>query len=135
MKIYLDFDGTIVEHDYPKIGEYNLGCFEIIKKLQNAGHVILLNTFRVEFNNNTFEQALAYMNSPLINLIKPIPDFTPYKIYPPEWDWKRMLETNEMFIDDASVNIPLRPTIKNSGFMVDWYELDKQFKENNMYQS
>ena len=43
-KIYLDFDGTCVEHRYPEIGKYNFGAIEVIEKLQQAGHNIILNT-------------------------------------------------------------------------------------------
>ena len=57
MNIYLDFDGTVVEHDYPEIGKLNPGALEVIKKLQDAGHTIILNTMRVEFNDGTLEEA------------------------------------------------------------------------------
>jgi hypothetical protein len=29
MVIYLDFDGTVVEFSYPKIGRCNFGCIEV----------------------------------------------------------------------------------------------------------
>ena len=47
MNIFLDFDGTVVEHKYPAIGKYNQGAFDVVKKLIDAGHNIILNTYRV----------------------------------------------------------------------------------------
>ncbi len=38
MKIAVDFDGTIVEHRYPQIGEEKLFAFETLKQLQKLGH-------------------------------------------------------------------------------------------------
>jgi len=58
MNIYLDFDGTVVEHDYPCIGRLNPNALEVIKRLQDAGHNIILNTMRVEFKDGTMKEAL-----------------------------------------------------------------------------
>jgi hypothetical protein len=46
MKIAVDFDGTIVEHKYPAIGEELLFAIETIKELQRLQHLIILWTFR-----------------------------------------------------------------------------------------
>ena len=63
MIIYLDFDGTVVEHQYPIIGKHNPGSFEVIKKLQTAGHEIVLNTYRIEIDQDSFEEAMNYLNN------------------------------------------------------------------------
>ncbi|MDQ7917493.1 hydrolase [Mesonia sp. MT50] len=44
--IAVDFDGTIVENKYPKIGEPITFAFETLKKLQEAGHRLILWTYR-----------------------------------------------------------------------------------------
>ena len=44
--IAVDFDGTIVEHAYPKIGEVMLFAFEVLKELQKKGHRLILWTYR-----------------------------------------------------------------------------------------
>ena len=44
--IAVDFDGTIVEDAYPKIGKPNLFAFETLKKLQSEGHRLILWTYR-----------------------------------------------------------------------------------------
>jgi len=46
MIIAVDFDGTIVEHRYPKIGRAFPFAFETLKTLQKNGHQIILWTYR-----------------------------------------------------------------------------------------
>lgn len=44
--IAVDFDGTIVESKFPKIGKPMMFAFETIKKLQEMGHPLILWTYR-----------------------------------------------------------------------------------------
>lgn len=44
--IAIDFDGTIVKHQFPKVGPAQPFAFEVMKKLQKAGHKLILNTCR-----------------------------------------------------------------------------------------
>lgn len=44
--IAVDFDGTIVEDAYPKVGKPMLFAFETLKKLQEEGHRLILWTYR-----------------------------------------------------------------------------------------
>jgi hydroxymethylpyrimidine pyrophosphatase-like HAD family hydrolase len=44
--IAIDFDGTIVEDEYPKIGKPIIFAFETLKKLQDKGHRLILWTYR-----------------------------------------------------------------------------------------
>ena len=46
IKIAVDFDGTIVEHAYPKIGKEKLFAFETLKKMNEQGACLILWTFR-----------------------------------------------------------------------------------------
>lgn len=46
MTIAVDFDGTIVEHKYPDIGEERIFAFDTLKKLQEDGHQLILWTYR-----------------------------------------------------------------------------------------
>ena len=46
MKIAVDFDGTIVEHEYPTIGREKLFAFETLKALQDRGDQLILWTYR-----------------------------------------------------------------------------------------
>lgn len=44
--IAVDFDGTIVEDAYPKIGKARIFAFETMKRLQQDGHRLILWTYR-----------------------------------------------------------------------------------------
>src|SRR5690625_6697369 len=44
--IAVDFDGTIVEDAYPKIGRPMIFAFDTMKRLQEDGHRLILWTYR-----------------------------------------------------------------------------------------
>lgn len=131
MIIYLDFDGTVVEHQYPIIGKHNPGSFEVIKKLQDAGHEIVLNTYRVEIDTESFDEAMSYLNNSKI--ISPITKYTTEKIHPFEWDLVAYINSNEIYIDDICPNIPLIDADASLGKMVNWKEVDQLFLDAGVY--
>ena len=57
MKIAVDFDGTIVEHKFPAIGEELLFAIETLKELQRQQHPIILWTFR---SGKELDEAVDY---------------------------------------------------------------------------
>ena len=57
MKIAVDFDGTIVEHKFPAIGEELLFAIETLKELQRQQHPIILWTFR---SGKELDEAVEY---------------------------------------------------------------------------
>ncbi len=46
LRIAVDFDGTIVEHEYPEIGKEKLFAFQTLKELEKMGARLILWTFR-----------------------------------------------------------------------------------------
>lgn len=46
MIISIDFDGTIVEENYPGIGALKPGAIEVLMELSRRGHYLILNTCR-----------------------------------------------------------------------------------------
>ena len=46
MIISVDFDGTVVEHRYPKIGDEIPHATEVLKKLMAEGHKLVMWTVR-----------------------------------------------------------------------------------------
>jgi len=46
IKIAIDFDGTIVEHQYPETGKEKLFAFRTLKELEKRGARLILWTFR-----------------------------------------------------------------------------------------
>ena len=138
MIIYLDFDGTVVEHKYPIIGEPNPHCFAVLDKLIKAGHKIIINTMRVEFQDGTLEEAISYIQKELFKVDPILSDnfaleHTSEKIHPPEWNWERHLQEQCIYIDDICIGTPMRYNITRLGEMVDWITLDRQFKEFGIY--
>lgn len=43
--INIDFDGTVVKHEFPLVGE-DIGATPVLRKLVNAGHKLILFTMR-----------------------------------------------------------------------------------------
>jgi hypothetical protein len=140
MEILLDFDGTVVEHQWPNMGRCNFGCMEIIKKLQDAGHTIILNTYRAECNDGTLQKALdlfekAWMVTHPRNYdfeLKPI-THSKNKIHPPQFDVEEFIKSGVFFIDDQCHGTPLKKAAMSNGWMVNWDEMDSIFKANGMY--
>lgn len=60
LTIAVDFDGTIVEHKYPDIGNEMLFAFATLKALEKKGHKLILWTFR---NGVALDAAVAYCKS------------------------------------------------------------------------
>lgn len=55
--IAIDFDGTIAEDKYPKIGKPMTFAFETLKALQNDGHRLILWTYR---SGNRLQDAVDF---------------------------------------------------------------------------
>ena len=53
----VDFDGTIVDHEYPKIGKEKLFAFSTLKRLNQEGHKLILWTYR---SGDLLEDAVNY---------------------------------------------------------------------------
>ena len=60
IKIAVDFDGTIVEHNYPGIGKEKLFAFQTLKELEKKGAKLILWTFRA---GKELNDAIEYCRS------------------------------------------------------------------------
>lgn len=96
LKIAVDFDGTIVEHQYPKIGKDMLFAFETLKELQKHGALLILWTFRA---GKELDDAVEYCTR------KGIEFYAVNKNYPEEiYDDTISRKINaDVFIDDKNV--------------------------------
>ena len=132
LTIYLDFDGTVVEHAYPEIGVLNPRSFALIRKLQNAGHRIILNTYRADLADGSLQAAQDFLND-INNELLPITECTELKIQPPAWNWEKTLEEGILYIDDVCDGTPMIPNIALPfGMMVDWKTLEEWFTEQGI---
>ena len=105
--IAIDFDGTIVEDAYPKIGEPMIFAFDTMKKLQAEGHRLILWTYR---NGRKLKEAVAFCKEQGIEF------YAVNKNYPEEvYDEKTPRKIHaDMFIDD-----------RNVGGFIGWTEIHK----------
>lgn len=96
LTIAIDFDGTIVENRYPKIGKPLLFAIESLKKLQQEGHQLILWTYRT---GDELKEAVAFCNK------KGLFFFAVNKSYPEEKfdnSLSRKIQA-DIFIDDRNI--------------------------------
>ena len=98
MTIAIDFDGTCVMHEYPKIGKENEGCVDVLKELVREGHKLILYTMR---SGKTLKQAVDWFKERGIPLwgINENPTQS-------AWTFSPKIYAN-MYIDDAACGCPL----------------------------
>ena len=112
MTIAIDFDGTCVTHEYPKIGKENEGCVDILKELVREGHKLILYTMR---SGKTLKHAVDWFKERGIPLwgINENPTQS-------AWTASPKIYAN-MYIDDAACGCPLIYDKSKSGRpFVDW---------------
>ena len=96
MIIAIDFDGTIVENKYPKIGRELLFAIDTLKALNQKGHQLILWTFRT---GKELEEAVAFCEE------RGIEFYAVNKSYPEEvYDETISRKINvDLFIDDRNI--------------------------------
>jgi hypothetical protein len=96
LTLAIDFDGTIVEDAYPKIGKPNLFAFETLKKLQQDGHRLILWTYRY---GKTLQEAVDFCKKNGLEFYAINCSF-PNE----EYDSKKSRKINaDLFIDDRNI--------------------------------
>ena len=103
--IAVDFDGTLVEDDYPNIGKEKLFAFETLLKLQEKGHRIILWTYR---SGRTLDDAIFFCKERGVHF------YAVNKSFPEEeFDQGYSRKINaDLFIDD-----------RNIGGLIGWGEI------------
>lgn len=113
MTIAIDFDGTCVTHDYPKIGK-DIGAVPVLKKLVYKNHKLILYTMR---SGDELNDAVNWFKDNNIPLYGPTQD---------EWTSSPKCYAN-LYIDDAALGIPLAfdKSIDTNRPFVDWNKVEK----------
>lgn len=106
--IAVDFDGTIVDDEYPKIGKPKLFAFNTLLKLQSEGHRLILWTYR---KGKALEEAVQFCKENGITFYAVNKSF-PEEEYDPKYSRKI---NADLFIDD-----------RNIGGLVSWGEIHLQ---------
>ena len=117
MYIAVDFDGTCVTHDYPRIGK-EIGAPKVLKRLVEAGHKLILNTMR---SGKELQDAIHWFNENGIELYGVNENPTQKR-----WTTSPKVYAH-MYIDDAAFGCPLRnvPDFSDRPF-VDWDSIYRQ---------
>ena len=115
--IVLDFDGTVVKHAYPAVGE-DIGAVPILKRLVANGCNLLLNTMRSHDSAgvDTLQPALDWFEArglPLYGVNE----------NPTQREWTSSPKVyGNLYIDDSALGAPLKVDAQGSAYM-DWDEV------------
>lgn len=121
MIIAIDFDGTCVAHEYPRIGK-DIEAVPVLRKIIKSGNNIILHTMR---SGKELEEAVEWFKTHEIPL---------YGVNenPSQKSWTKSPKVYaHMYIDDAALGIPLIEPINDRPY-VDWEEVEIILKEKGV---
>ena len=121
MYIAIDFDGTCVTHDYPRIGK-DIGATEVLKRLIKSGHKLILNTMR---SGKELQDAIDWFKENDIELYGANKN-------PSQKSWTNSPKVYaHMYIDDAALGCPLKMDLNLSNRpFVDWDVVSTLLKDH-----
>lgn len=94
--VAVDFDGTIVENAYPKVGKPKWNVIEKLRKWHEEGHTIVIWTCR---SNQTLLDAIQFLCENKV----PYDYFNEYPLN--SWgDWTRKIFAH-IYLDDRALNV------------------------------
>lgn len=109
--IAVDFDGTIVEHKYPKIGDPVPGAIAALRRFQKAGAKLILWTMR---SGDRLAEAVEYCKKAHI-------EFWAVNENPEQAAWTSSPKCYaHLYIDDAALGCPLIKHPSGESSVVDW---------------
>lgn len=116
MYIAIDFDGTMVKHEYPRIGE-DIGAVPVILALQKRGFKIILFTMR---SGPQLTEAIKWCQDNKILLHGVNTNHNQHT-------WTTSLKPYaHVYIDDASLGAPLIHPRQGRSY-IDWVAVAKYF--------
>ena len=131
--INIDFDGTCVTHDFPRVGK-EIGAIPVLKRLVENGHQLILFTMRSdrkdkkETNDPTIQDVTGEFLTDAVNWFKKH-DIPLYGIQtnPTQHNWTTSPKSYaELMIDDSAFGCPLRYDIDISNRpFVDWKAVEE----------
>lgn len=141
MDIVIDFDGTVVSHEFPKMGN-DIGSVPVLRKLVAKGHNLILFTMRSNIDDpqreNKYFEIIPQGGKYLDDAVKWFADhgIPLYGIQknPTQHTWTKSPKAyGQVIIDDAALGCPLRidESISTRAF-VDWVQLEKLLYSNRI---
>lgn len=121
MVIAIDFDGTCVTHEFPKVGK-DINAVPVLKELIKNGHQLVLFTMRSDIVNPTGEDNELHLESgnyltDAVNWFKAneIPLYG-IQTNPTQHTWTTSPKAYaQLYIDDAALGCPLLIDIAKEG--------------------
>lgn len=111
--VAVDFDGTVVTHEYPVIGD-DIGAVPVLKELVAAGNNLILWTMR---SGATLEEAVNWFR------LRGIPLWG-INENPTQSSWTSSHKAYaNIYIDDAGIGIPLIENELSQRPYVDWVKV------------
>lgn len=108
--IAIDFDGTCVTHEYPKIGRF-IGAQRVLSRIVKEGGLLILWTMR---SGKELAEAVNWFTEngiPLYGIQK----------NPCQHNWTSSPKVYaKIYIDDAALGCPLKNGLKDERPFVDW---------------
>lgn len=101
MIIAIDFDGTVVTHSWPEIGQ-SIGAESVLEDLIKEGHKLILYTMR---SGKELQEAVNWFSDRQIDLAGV--NVNPWQL---TWTQSPKVYAN-LYIDDAALGIPTRRVI------------------------
>lgn len=142
IEINIDFDGTCVSHDFPRVGK-DIGSIPVLKKLVKAGHRLILFTMRCDHPEEFELKGSSGIQAGTGDYLQQAIDWFNYNgipLYgvqtnPTQHNWTISPKSYAaLMIDDSALGCPLTvdEEISHRPF-VDWVEVDKMLKEQGLY--
>lgn len=113
--IAVDFDGTCVTHEFPKVGR-DIGAVSVLYELVRAGHHLILYTMRSDHDTyvTPLTDAVNWFASHSIPLLG-----VNHNAEQSRWTSSPKVYAH-LYIDDAALGIPLKQGLKGERPFVDW---------------
>lgn len=135
MEICIDFDGTCVTHEFPKVGK-DIGALPVLNKIVNAGHNLILFTMRSDIEEVTsndygiHKQTGNYLTDAVNWFEENNIKLYGINVNPSQTSWTKSPKAyGQLYIDDAALGCPLiyNPEISDRPF-VDWTKVEEMLK-------
>ena len=136
MVIAIDFDGTCVTHEFPKVGR-DIGAAPILKALVQNGHKLILFTMRSNWHvasdtgdPTIMDVAGLFLDDAVAWFKKNGIELYGINENPKQKEWTTSPKAYaELYIDDAALGVPLihAPNVVDRPF-VDWRMVQKQLE-------
>lgn len=121
-QIAIDFDGCLQLHEHPYLGKPAPGAIDVVKRLSESGHILILLTMRCD---EELEDAKTWLRVHDLNFdhfnCNPLRETGSRKVYA------------HYYLDDHGVGVPLTHDFKiHRKPFVDWEGVKKIFEEKGL---